>query len=170
MTTVIADLGGPLYGLERRKAVAQALDLSIDRLVIGGRPRGAPPRRPCRPELGVRPHADLDREGQRRTGVGQIADVDVRFADRRDPGRVDRVHVPGPERLAQRLVEHILAAEAPDHHRRRDLALAEAGNLQLVAELASSLLHAALNLCGRDLGLDPHARLGQLGDGGSKCC
>ncbi len=49
-----------------------------------------------------------------------------RLADRRDPGAVDRVGVPAPERAPQRLVEHRLAAEAADHDRRRDLALAEA--------------------------------------------
>ena len=61
------------------------------------------------------------------------------------------------ERRAQRLVEDRLAAEAADHDGRRYLALAEAGDAQLAAELAGGLLHAALDLFGGDLGLHAHA-------------
>ena len=80
------------------------------------------------------------------------------------PALVDRVDVPAAERAAQRLVEHRLAPEPADHHRRRDLALAEAVDPQLAAELAGGLLNAALDLVGRDLGVDAHARLRKLCD------
>ena len=49
-------------------------------------------------ELGRRTHADLDRERQRLALGGQVADVEVGLADRRDPGLVDRVDVPAAER------------------------------------------------------------------------
>ena len=71
-----------------------------------------------------------------------------------------------PSALAQRLVEHRLAAEAADHDGRRNLALAEAGHAHLAPELARGLLHAALDFLGRDLGLDPNSRLRQFGDAG----
>ena len=96
---------------------------------------------------------------------GQVAEVELRVADRVDPGGVDRVDVPAAERPADGLVEDGLAADALDDDRRRDLALAEAGHPQVAADGARGPLDGALDLLGRDLRLDAHARLGQLGDG-----
>ena len=161
---VIAVLGRALDGLERREAVAQALELLVDRRssTCGSR---RPTSRPLySPSLRLRAHADLDRERQRLALGGQLADVELGLADGRDPGRVDRVDVPAAERAAQRLVEHRLAAEPADHDRRRHLALAKAGDPHLAPELAGGLLDAALDLLGGHLGVDAHARLRQLGD------
>ena len=97
---------------------------------------------------------------------GQLAEVDVGLADGVDAGRVERLDVPAPERAAHGLVEHVLAPDALDDHRRRDLALAKAGHLQLAPQAPRGVLDAALDLVGGDLGLHAHARLGQLGDGG----
>ena len=96
-----------------------------------------------------------------RDGIGE---VEVRLPHRGDSGGVDGVDVPLAERRAQRLVEDRLAAETSDHDRGRNLALAESGDAHLATELAGSLLEAALNLLGRNLGIDAHARLGQFGD------
>ena len=62
--------------------------------------------------------------------VGEV-EVDLGIADRHDAGALDRVRVPGGQRFAHRLLEHRLAADALDHERRRHLALAEAGELEL---------------------------------------
>ena len=117
-------------------------------------------------QLGLRADADLDREGQRLAVSRQVADVEVGVAHRADARGVDRVDVPAAERAAQRLVQHRLATEPADHHWRRHLSLAEAGDAHLAAELASRILDAALDLFGRHLGLDAHARFGELGDVG----
>ena len=53
--------------------------------------------------------------------------------------------------------KHRLAAEAADDDRRRHLALAEAGDAHLAAELAGGLLDSALDLIGGDLGVHAHA-------------
>ena len=163
---MIARFGGALDGVEGRESLTQTLDLSIDRLLVGG--RLAPPDLEALvgAQLGARSYADLDRERQRRALLGQVADVDVRLADRRDPGRVDRVDVPTTERAAQRLVEHVFAPEPPNHHRGRHLALAKPWNPQVRAECASRLLNPALDLRRGDLGLQAHARLRKLGDRG----
>ena len=118
-------------------------------------------------ELGGRAHADLDRELERLPFGGKLVrDVELGLSDGRDPGAVDRVGVPAPERAPDGLVEDRLAAEPTDHDRRRHLALAESRDAHLAAELARGLLDAPLDLLGRDFRLDAHARLGQLRDVG----
>ena len=117
-------------------------------------------------ELGLRADADLDREPQRLALAGQLAEVEVGLADGRDPRGVDRRGVPAADRVADRLVEHGLAADALDHDGRRRLAGAEAGDADVAGEGARGLRDALLDLGGGHLGLHAHARLGQLGDGG----
>ena len=117
-------------------------------------------------ERGLRAHADLDRELQRLALARQVAHVEVRLADRHDGGRVDRGAVPGGDRVAHRLVEHGVAADALDDDGRGRLAGAEAGDAHGAAELARGLRDALLDLLGGDLRLDADARLGELGDGG----
>ena len=70
------------------------------------------------------------------------------------------------ERVAHGFLEHDLAADPLDDERRRDLAAAEAGQLQLAPELAGLALEAALDLVRRDLAPEAHARVAELGDGG----
>ena len=168
---VVAELGGALDGLERGQPVAQALDLGVDRLIGGGRLAARRPRRPCRYRA-WRPGARRSRSRTRaaRPRSGRSPTLMSGSPTGAIPATSIASTYQAPSDVAQRLVEHVLAAQPADHDRRRDLALAEAGDLQLAAELAGSLLHAALNLCGSDLGLDAHARLGQLGDGGGNSC
>src|SRR5205085_11302383 len=104
-------------------------------------------------ELRVGAHAELDRERQRLACSGEVADVQLRLADRCDARRVDRVHVPATKRAAQRLVEHRLAAEATDHDRWRHLALAKSRDPHLATKRLRSLLDAALDFLRGDLGL-----------------
>ena len=66
--------------------------------------------------------------------VGQVAEVELRVADGRDAGVVDRLLVPAAERAADGLVEHGLAADALDDDRRRNLALAEARDPHVAPE------------------------------------
>src|SRR5581483_11648137 len=118
-------------------------------------------------ELGRGTNADLDRERKWFSLLGRLADVELGLANRSDPRRVDRVHVPRAERAAQRLVQHRFASQAADHDRRRHLALAKARDPHLPAERAGGLLDLPLDLGCGDLRLDAHARLGQLGDIGA---
>jgi hypothetical protein len=164
---VVAVLGGALDGVERRQAVAQLLDLLVDLLLLDVGLATADLETLVLAELGDRAHADLDRELERLSFGGKLVrDVELRLSDGRDPGAVDRVGVPAPERAPDGLVEDRLAAEPTDHDRRRHLALTESRDAHLAAELARGLLDAPLDLLGRDFRLDAHARLGQLRDVG----
>ena len=97
---------------------------------------------------------------------GRSLEVELGVADRRDAGVLDRLLVPAGERAAHGLVEHGLAPDALDHDLRRDLALAEAGDLQLLADLAGGALHLALERGALDLDLQAHARVAELLGGG----
>jgi hypothetical protein len=77
---------------------------------------------------------------------------------------VDRVEIPAPELAADRLVEDRVAPDALDDHRGRDLAASEPGHPQVAPEPARRRLHGPLDLLRRDLGLEAHARFGQLGE------
>ena len=163
----VAALGLAVDGLELGRALAQPVELLADRLVGDVGLALADLEALVLAELGLRAHADLDRELQRLALLGQLADVDVGLADGDHAGVVDRRAVPAAERLAHRLVEHRLAADALDHDRRRRLAGAEAGHADVARQQLRGLRHAALDLAGADLGLDAHARLGELGSGGA---
>ena len=158
--------GGPLDGVEPGRALAQAVDLLAHRLVGDDGLAAADLEALVVAERGRRPHADLDREGQRLPLGGQVAHVELRLADRHDGRGVDRRRVPAADRVAHRLVEHGLAAHPLDDHRRRRLAGAEAGNPDALPEPLGGLGDPALDLFGRHLGLHAHARFGKFGNGG----
>src|SRR5215218_5740759 len=161
----VARLGRALDGLEPAGALAQRLDPRLDLLVGGGRLALADLEALVVAELRLGPHADLDRERQRLAVAGQLAHVEPRLADWDDRGGVDRRRVPGADRVAHRLVEDDLAADALDHDGRGRLAGAEAGHAHAASERARRLRDALLDLLRRYLGLDAHARLRQLGHG-----
>ena len=116
------------------------------------------------PQAGLRQHSDLDREAQGLALRRQLPEVHLGVPDRHDPGALDRVGIPAGERLADGLLEHRLAPHPLDHHRRGDLPAAEARELEVASELSGGSLQALLDLVGRHLHLDPHARVAQLGD------
>ena len=153
-----------LDGLECGEAVAQRLEFPVDRRVVDMRLAASDLETLVGTERGDGAHSDLDRERQRLALGGQIADVELGLADGHDPGAVDCVDVPAAERAAKRFVEHRLAAEAADHHRWRDLPLAESRDSHLPPELARCLLEAALNLLRGHLRVDADARFRKLGD------
>ena len=115
-------------------------------------------------QLGGGAHADLDRERHRPALGRQVAEVEVGIADGMDPARIDRSRVPEAHAVAHRLVQHGRAADALDDHRRRHLALAEAGDAQVAAQRARRLCDPLLDLLRRHLRLDADAGLGKLGD------
>ena len=156
---------GALDGLEPAGALAQPLDLGVDGLVGGGRVALGDLEALVVAERRGRADADLDREGQRLPRGGELAEVELRLAHRDDRRRVDGGGVPAADRVAHRLVEHGLAADALDHDGRGRLPGAEAGDADRAGERAGGLLDALLDLGGGHLGLDADARLGQLGDG-----
>ena len=162
----VALAGGPLDGVEPGRALAQAVELLGDRLVGDDGLAAADLEALVLAERGLRPHADLDREGQRLPLGRQVAHVELRLADRHDVRGVDRRRVPGADRVADGLVEDGVAAHSLDDHRRRRLAGAEAGNPDALPEPLGGLGDPALDLLGRHLGLHAHARFGQLGDDG----
>src|SRR3954468_23910023 len=162
----VAALGGALDGLQAPGALAQPLDLLVDRLVRNRRLALADLELLVLPEHGLRAHADLDGELQRLALARQVAHVEVRLADGHDGGRGDRGAVPRGDRVAHRLVEDCVAADALDDDGGGRLAGAEAGDAHGAAELARGLRDALLDLLGGDLRLDAHARVGELGDGG----
>src|SRR5207302_7679768 len=96
----------------------------------------------------------LDRERQWLTLLREPLHVELRLTHGSYPGFLDRIRVPRAERTPQRLIEHGLPAQAPDHERRRHPSLAETGHAHLAAELASGLVDAALDLLRGDLGMD----------------
>ena len=154
------EVAGARRALDRvqpRRALAQAVELGADRLVRDVHLALADLEALVVAELGLRPHADLDREAQRLAGGGQVGEVELRLADGRDPRAVDGGRVPGADRLAHRLVEHRVAAHPLDDHRRGRLAGAEAGHAQPATEPAGGLRDAPLDLVGGYLGLHAHA-------------
>jgi hypothetical protein len=161
---VVSGLRRPLHCLERRKPLSQALELLVDRRIgnVGLAPSDLEPL--VGAELCLRAYADLDRELERLALAGQLAELQLGLAHRRDPGAIERVHVPAPERAVNGLVDDGLAPEPADHHRRGHLPLAKAGDPHLSAQLHGRLLHSTLDLLGRHLGVDADARLGQLRD------
>src|SRR4051794_6234729 len=162
----VALRGGAVGRVELGEALAELLDLGVDRLVGDLGLAAADLDALVGAERGRRAHPDLDREDQGLALAGQGRHVDLGVTHRDDARGVDRVGVPAPERLAHGLVEDGVAADAPDDHRRGHLAPAEARHAELAAEGARGLLDALLHLGGGDLRLDAHARLGKLGDGG----
>jgi hypothetical protein len=160
----VARGGGAVDGLELAHLLAQRPELAVDGLVghVGLALADLEPRVVA--ERRRRAHADLDREGERLALAGQVAEVELRVADRDDARLVDGLDVPAAEGLADGLVEDRLAAHPLDDHRRRDLALAEAGDAHLATQRARGLLEPLVDLGCRNLRLDAHARLGQLGD------
>ena len=71
-------------------------------------------------------------------------------------------HYAAGERALECLGQHRLAAELLDHHLRRHLALAEARQLHVLAELPRGALDAALNVLGIDVDFDADPRVRQL--------
>ena len=83
----------------------------------------------------------------------------MRVADRRDARVGDRLLVPAGERAAHGLVQHRVAAHAPEHDLRRDLALPEPRDLQVAPDGAGGGSELLLERLGRDLDLDAYARV-----------
>ena len=158
--------GRPLDRIQAGQALAHRVDLLLDRLIGHHRLAARDLQALILAELGLRQHADLDRELQGLALRRQVSQVDRRIAHGHDAGLGDRVGIPARERVPDGFVEHGLAADALQDQRRGHLALAEARQFQLAPELARALLDAILDLGRRDLHLHAHARLGQLGDGG----
>ena len=142
----VAVLGRALDGVEPGEAIAQRVDLSVDRLVGGLRLRAADLEVAVRAELRLGAHADLDREREGLAARGQVADVQRRLADGRDARGVDGVDVPLREEAADGLVEDGVAADPLDDDGRRDLPLAEARDPEITPELAGGAVERALDL------------------------
>ena len=143
--------GLALDGLQRRGGLAHPLQLGVH--LVGGDLRLAAPDLDALvvAELGLGPHAHLDGEGQRVPRVGHSLEVDVWIADRGDTRVLQRLLVPARQSVAHGLVEHGLAAHALEHHLSRHLALAKAGDLEVLAELFGCAQQLVLDLVGANL-------------------
>ena len=167
MTTKSPVPAGALDGVQPRRALAQAVDLGADRLVVDLRLALADLDALVVAELGLRAHADLDREAQRlalapgrspRSSSGSPtgairaasiaavyqAPIESRTASSRTASRPMRWTITGGGALPAR----------------------KPGTRMLATEPAGGLRDAALDLLGGHLRLHAHARLGELGDGG----
>ena len=135
----------------RRSRIASISARSAPRPTCGSR-RGT--SRPWySPSSAVGQHADLDRELERLPCAGSSPRSSLGSPTGTMPGGLDRLGVPARERVANGFLEHHLAADALDHQRRGHLAAAEAGELQLAAELRGLALEPALDLAGGHLHL-----------------
>src|SRR5207245_1829247 len=90
----VAALRGAVDVLERRGGLAQALELGVDGLGRHLRLAAAHLEPLVLAELRLRADADLDRELERRPGVGQLGEVEARIADGHDPRVRDGLLVP----------------------------------------------------------------------------
>ena len=147
--------GGALDRLEPREPLADAVDLGVDDLLVGLFLLAADLEPFVLTELGLRPHPDLELEGQRLALLlGGRDHVDVGIADRRDRRVEQRRFVPLGQRVADRLGQHGAEAEPLDHQRRRRFAFAEAGQAEFARHRAGGAVGGALDVLGRHLRLD----------------
>ena len=149
---------------EAGEALAQPVELGRDRLV-GDLDLGLADLDPLPvAELGLRTHADLDREVEVLALGRKLADVELRLADRGDAGIEQGALVPLGQRLAERLFDHRLAADPLDHELGRHLALAEARQLHLAGQAPGGPVDPLRKVVRGDRDIDFHPRLGQLRD------
>ena len=134
-------------------------------------PRRGPRSRPCRPRGPC--HSPSSAFGRTPTSIvnaqllalgGQLADVELRVADRGDAGLEQRPLVPLGQPVAKRLLDDRLAADPLDHQLRRHLALAKAGHLHLAGERRRGAVDALGERLGLDRDVDLDPRLGELCD------
>src|SRR5829696_2496509 len=158
--------GGAIDGREACEALAQAVELRLER--VGGHlDLGLADLEPLvLAELGLRPHTHLDREGERLALLRKVAKVELRVTDRLDTAVEQRALVPLGERVAKRLLDHRLTPDPLDHELRRDLALAKARQLHLARDRSRRPVDALRERVRFDRDVDLHARLRELGDGG----
>ena len=150
MTTKSPAPAGALDGLEPRRALAQPVDLLVDRLVGDLGLAAADLEALVVAERGLRAHADLDREASAaRPAPGSSPMSSCGSPTGTTCASSIAARVPGADRVAHRLVEHGLAARSRwIDHRRRRLAGAEAGDAQAAAERAWRPARRALDLVG----------------------
>ena len=149
--------GGPVDVDEGREALAQrlhllldvlvgdldVLDLRLDAVVGGDR------------ELGL----DVDLGGElQHVVVVELGDLDLGLRERLERVLLQRLDVRLRQQLVDRLVEDGRAADLPVDHGRRDLAAAEAGDVDLLGDRLVRRVEARLEL------LEGHLD-GQLGPG-----
>ena len=118
------------------------LDRGLEAVVVGQR------------DLGL----DVHLGGELQPLVAVLGDLDLRLGQRLEGVALQRLHVLLREDLVDRLVEDGLAADLPVDDRRRDLAAAEAGHVDLLGDLLVRRVEARLEL------LEGHLD-GQLGPG-----
>ena len=145
----VAGLGRPLHRRQPRRALAEGLELLVERVLghlgLGPSDLEAPPLAQRR----LRAHLDRGLEGQVAL-VGHPVQVELRVVDRHDTGLGHRLRVP----LAQRALEHLLhdrvAADALHDDLGRRLAGPEPGHANVASQLPDRALHAPLHLVAGD--------------------
>ena len=153
----VAALGLAVDGVELGRALAQLLQLLVDHGVLHAGLALLDLEPLVLAELGLRAHADLDRELQRLALLGELAQVHVRLADRDDARVVDRRPVPDAERFADRLVDDGLTADALDDDWRGRLTGTKARDADVAGEELGRLGHTTLDLGRADFGVDAYA-------------
>src|SRR6185369_9690096 len=151
-----------IHRVELRETLSEPVELALDGLL--GHLRLLPPDLEALvlAELGPRPHRHLDREAQLLALLREVGEVELGVSHRIHPRLDHRALVPVPERGLQGLREDRLPPEPLDHHLGWHLALAEAGQLHVLPELARRLVDAALDVLRIHVHLDADARVGKL--------
>ena len=90
-----------------------------------------------------------------RLALLQVVEVDLGVGDRRQVVLAQRVHVVGGERLADEVVQDVVAADRAVDHRAGRLALPETGDLHLAGDVAIGAIEVALEFLGGNLDLQP---------------
>ena len=95
-------------------------------------------------------------------GSGRLVEVEIGVAHGGEARIADGLLVPLGQGVADGLVDDGGAADLLQHDLRRDLALAEAVDLHVAAELDGRIADRALDGVGADLGLHAHARVAEI--------
>ena len=152
----VAVRGGPLDVGQGGEPLAQRLHLLLDvgvgDLDVVDRGLEVVVRR--QRDLGLHVHLG----GELQPLLAVLGDLDLRLGQRLEGVALERLHVLLREEVVDRLVEDRIATDLPVDDRRRDLAAAEAGDVDLLGDLLVRRVEARLEL------LEGHLD-GQLGPG-----
>ena len=171
----VALRGGTVDGHQRAETAAQTVQLGVDRRVIGldGVDLDGHVLEGRQVELGADVHLDLDLEVAGEVLVARpLDDLGRGTADDADLVRRHGLAVEAVQALADRVLDHGAATDALVDDRGRDLALAEAGDLDVLGDVLVRVRDARLQLIGGDRDVQLHPGGAELLDGAGDhaCC
>ena len=109
-------------------------------------------------------HLHLGRERERRALVGAVRPVDRRPVDGVDARHGDGPRVPPAQVVAQRLLDHGVAADLAHDERLRRLALAEPGHADRARQVGQRVVERVVDVARGHLDIEADAVVGEFGD------